>query len=487
MGRRLDRRSGRRQRDAGPGRDLVSPLTAAAQPASSRLSTEERTWYQDHLGHWLGAGASLCLPPAPHPFRPSAQRAALSRARPRAVDDFFRNCLRVYRAVLDSDLPPVVGSALYGDLPDHHGLGFHRSLGTAAMTVPHSFRTDESLSGKLYEIQVPGSGWGEYLLQADHQAAFHPGAGPDAAAVAGVYAEALRRTLGTPDPALLYLVDTATSQTGVRYFIERTRAAGVRYYGTDAGVGPDDVRHIRSHSLPGLFHEQHPDRHLARAAREPYLYDPSLNAMFFSKITTALPFWRFTRDLFTDQDRDLFPYTAVLEADGVQLPGGDMVSRRAFADVVRTRPYVLKYAGSDVYSGSGGSGICLLDDPSCHDLDLLEKAWDRSANHQSWIVQEAIDACDPAWDEQYPGATGRVPKLSVLCALGSYLGSMVLAGTETIVHAGTSDMLAVCAEVSEAAAVLAHVPLPQSAPGAAPQPATPALPDGTPAEHAGRL
>ncbi|MEU3982883.1 hypothetical protein AB0F77_22810 [Streptomyces sp. NPDC026672] len=410
------------------------------------LARREQVWLLTHLRTWLGRRAVVPLTPAPRPFHPSAARVRLSRDRPRAVDAFFRNCLRVYRAVLDDEVPPVVARALYGDLPAHLGLDFHRSLGAAAASVPWSYRTDESLDGRLYEIQAPGSGWGEYLLLADHAAAFHPGAAPDAATVADRYVDALRRAVGTDEPAVLYLTDTATGQTGVRYFVERTRAAGARYYGLDSGVGPDDVRHIRSHSFPSLFTEQHPFGHMARAAREPYLYDPSLNAMFFSKITTALPFWRFTRDFFSDADRSLFPYTAVLEADGVQMPDGQVVPHRAFAADLPKTPYFLKYAGHDVYRGSGGAGIHLLDRLSPRAGDALARARKQSATGRTWIVQEALDARDAAWDAQYQGVTGRIPKLSVLCALGTYLGAMVLAGTADIVHAGTSNALALCAE-----------------------------------------
>ncbi|MER5599417.1 hypothetical protein [Streptomyces sp. NPDC002265] len=414
------------------------------------LARREQWWLREHLRQWLGRGASMPLTPAPRPFQPSAARVRMSQDRPRAVDAFFRNCLRVYQAVLEDEVPPVVARALYGDLPPHLGLDFHRSLGAAAAAVPQSFRTDESLDGHLYEIQAPGSGWGEYLLLADHAAAFHPGAAPEAATVAARYAQALRQAVGTEDPATLYLTDTATGQTGVRYFMERTRAAGVRYYGLDSEVRPDDVRHIRSHSFPSLFTEQHPAGHLARAAREPHLYDPSLNAMFFSKITTALPFWRFTRDFFSAADRALFPHTAVLEAQGVQLRGEQVVSLREFATSLREKAYVLKYAGHDVYRGSGGAGIHLLDGRSQRDAAALARAWEQSAAGRTWIVQEALDARDAEWDAQYRGVTGRIPKLSVLCALGTYLGSMVLAGTADIVHAGTSNALALCAEPSVA-------------------------------------
>ncbi|MFJ6723770.1 hypothetical protein ACIQPQ_02530 [Streptomyces sp. NPDC091281] len=410
------------------------------------LTRREQEWLGTHLRTWLGSRATVPLTPAPRPFHPPAARVRTSRDRPRAVDAFFHHCLGVYRAVLDGTVPPVVARALYGDLPPHLGLDFHRSLGAAATAVPRSYRTDESLDGRMYEIQAPGSGWGEYLLLADHAAAFHPGTAPDAATVAQRYVDALRRAVGTDDPAVLYLTDTATGQTGVRYFVERTRAAGARYYGLDTGVGPDDVRHIRSHSFPSLFTEQHPSGHLARAAREPHLYDPSVNALFFSKITTALPFWRFTRDLFSDADRSLFPHTAVLEAEGVQMPDGQVLPYRAFAAGLQKTPYFLKYAGHDVYRGSGGAGIHLLDGRSPHGEEALARAREQSAAGRTWIVQEALDAHDAAWDAQYRGVTGRIPKLSVLCALGTYLGSMVLAGTADIVHAGTSDALALCAE-----------------------------------------
>ncbi|WP_194916528.1 hypothetical protein [Catenulispora rubra] len=432
---------------------IVANPRQPSLPNAPWLTARDQEWFGDHLSRWLGAGARIKTPPpAPRAFLPSPTRAALSSDRPRVVAEFFEGCLRVYLAVLAGDVPREVGAALYGDLPEHLGLEFHRSLGAAAVTAPHSFRTDESLDGKIFEIQAPGSGWGEYLLAVEYLADLagshdRDTLGTDGEATAIAYTSALRQALGTVDPCVMYLIDTAGGQTGVRYFLERTRAAGTFYFGLDPGIGADDVHHIRSHNLASLFTEHRPALHLARALDEPFLYDQSLNSMFYSKVTTALPFWRHTRSLFSDRDRDLFPYTAILEADGVQMPDGRLASRAAFAHELARRPYLLKYAGSDPYSGSGGTGIHLLDGASTRSLELLNQAWDQSATGRTWIVQEAVFGPYPEWDEQFPDVPGRVPKLSVLCALGTVLGSMILAGTRTIVHAGGSAALAVCGSV----------------------------------------
>ncbi|MFG2881516.1 hypothetical protein ACGFYV_04200 [Streptomyces sp. NPDC048297] len=417
-------------------------------PDAPWISAEQRAWFKEHVSGWLGANAAMPVLPRPRPYVPSPRRAALSRDRARSVPEFFRNCLRVYEAVLSGDVLPAVERAIYGGLPAHQGLEFHRALGPAALTIPLSFRTDESMSGKLYEVQVPGSGWGEYLLLSDYYATFHgrERVGTDAAGTAEAYVGALRRTFGTDDPCLMHLVDTSSGQTGTRYFIERARAAGARYYGADPGVGAADVVHIKSHFWQALLTEFHSAQHLPRAANEPALYDRSLNWLFTTKVMTALPFWRLTAEFFTDQDRDLFPYTAVLEEDGVQLPDGRLVSREEFvAEELPGSRYFLKYADADVARGSCGQGIHVLDGVSTQSLSALDLAWQESGEGSTWIVQRAVD--DTSYEVD-PDLAGWTPKLSVLCSLGEYLGSLILFGKGPVVHARTSVAATVCAQTT---------------------------------------
>src|SRR5262245_54450026 len=106
----------------------------------------------------------MTMAPTSEPYRADSRRMALAHARPKVVAEFFRRCLDVYRAVRSGELPPVVGRVLFSDCPEPFGLDYHRGLGEAAMTVPRSFRTDEAVDGRVFEVQVPGSGWGEVLL-----------------------------------------------------------------------------------------------------------------------------------------------------------------------------------------------------------------------------------------------------------------------------------------------------------------------------------
>ena len=76
---------------------------------------------------------------------------------------FLRKDSGVFRAVLDGELSPLVRRLLLSDVPDGYGVDFHRSLPSEAFTTP-LFRTDESKSGKIFELQCPGSGWGDLEL-----------------------------------------------------------------------------------------------------------------------------------------------------------------------------------------------------------------------------------------------------------------------------------------------------------------------------------
>lgn len=427
--------------------EILTPNDRTAfESAAPWLSAEERRWLREHMSKWLGVGSTTSFLPAAHPFVPSAQRSALSRSRSETVPAFFRNCLRVYQAVICDEISPVVGKAIYEDCLPGLGLEYHRSLGQAAQTTPHSFRTDESLSGKLYEIQVPGSGWGEYLLLSEYFSSLHGVKGVSATTTVSTYIDALRRALYTNDPCLLYLSDTSTGQTGVRYFIQRARAAGAHFYGWDPEVHAKHVTHIKSHSWRSLFTEHNAAEHLARAPHEPTLYDSSLNWMFYSKVMTALPFWRHTFEFFTDSDRALFPFTAILEPDGVQLSDGNLVGRREFiANYLQGKRYFLKYAGFDLHKGSGGNGVYVLEGDSPRTLARLKAAWDESAAGTTWILQHAVDDKGSS-TMQTQSEVGKTSKLSVLCSFNTYLGSMVFTGTEPIVHAGTGAALNICTD-----------------------------------------
>jgi hypothetical protein len=426
----------------------VSTVTRGA-PFAAELSDGEQDWFRTHLAHWLGSGAVTPLAPMSRPYPASARRTELSRSRGKEVSGFFRRCLDVYDAVLADELPPIVGKALYGDNPVSFGLEFHRGLGAAARTIPRSFRTDESISGKLYEVQVPGSGWGDYLLLSefyDRQTG-----GKRATDTLTWYIDRLKEHCGTADPRIMYFVDSASSQVGARYFVQRSRELGLRYYGWDPDVGLRDVDFIKSHTWHSLWTDPQVTLHIKQAQTNPRLYDLTPNWIFWTKVMCALPSWRLTRDLFTDRDRDLFAYTAVLEPDGFQMPDGEFVSREQFlATKPSRRRFYLKYCGYDRGRNGGSRGVYRIDSSGEAVNKLINDAWDESVVGAPWILQQAVedDLVDGVDD---PRLASMHSKFSTLCAFEELYGSLLMLRKHYKVHGQADTMFATVDEGPSAA------------------------------------
>jgi hypothetical protein len=440
--------SAKRRRNVGEERSLIvdeyTSVVSRAAPNAVGLTDADQDWFRDHLAHWLGARTMTTLAPMSEPYHAPLWRSAVSRGRPKEVTEFFRRCLDVYRAVLAGELPPIVAQVLFGDCPSSFGLEFHRRLGAAALTVPRSFRTDESFSGKIFEVQVPGSGWGDYLLMSEFYD--RGGVGTRARDTASRYIDGLRDHCGAEDPRLLYLYDTCTSQVGARYFVQRTRELGLRFYGWDPDVGMRDVDYIKSHEWNALWTDHHVRAHIREAMTNHRLYDLPPNWMFWTKVICALPFWRLTSDFFTQRDRDLFAYTAILEPDGVQLADGRFLSRDEFlATRPKDRKYFLKYAGFDMGRNGGSRGVYRTDTGGQRTPQLIQEAWDESATRGVWIIQETVE------DDLVEGVVDlrlarQHSKYSVLCAFEQYYGSILMLRKHFKVHGQADAAISVAIE-----------------------------------------
>jgi hypothetical protein len=418
--------------------DAQISTTFRGAPLASGLSDSDQDWFRTHLAHWLGSRAFTALVPMSGPYQASARRIELSRSRGKGVSDFFRRCLDVYDAILADELPPIVGRVLYGDCPASFGLEFHRGLGAAAHTIPRSFRTDESLSGKLYEVQVPGSGWGDYLLLSEFYD--RETGGTRAIDTLTWYVDRLKEHCGTVDPRIMYFVDSASSQAGARYFVQRSRELGLRYYGWDPDVSLRDIDFVKSHTWHSLWMDPQVTLRIKQAQTNCGLYDLPPNWIFWTKVMCALPHWRLTRDLFTDRDRDLFAYTAVLEPEGFQSPDGDFVTREQFlASKPSRRRFYLKYCGFDRGRNGGSRGVYRIDSSGEAVNKLIRNAWDESVTGAPWILQQAVED-DYVEGVEDPRLAGMHSKYSALCAFEELYGSLLMLRKHFKVH-GQADTL----------------------------------------------
>ena len=333
------------------------------------------------------------------PLRTSEDELAGFRARYERIKTFQATCRDLLRLSLEGDEDPEIAQCVVGEMPAHLAADYHRALTPEQDRTPVFFRTDESRSGRLSEIQCCGSGWG-FVTQMQRLYRAHPevfGEAPrTAASFPTLFKEVLERYVSAP-PVLHHLVDNASRPHGIRYFIQRTREAGLRYFGYDRGIKPEDVNFLRAHDFISLpTHNFFEDR-MARCARGSFFFDLPPSNLYDGKIILAWPFWEKTRAAFPDEVRALFPHTAVIEEDGIELEDGERVTLDQFASIPsRRRTWYLKYAGTDIGINWGSKAVHLastLSQVKCR--EMLDAIVADRARGRYWIAQRAVRELEP--------------------------------------------------------------------------------------------
>jgi hypothetical protein len=367
------------------------------------------------------------------PRRVDATRWNTLQADGAIVEEFFRGVGRVFHESLAGS-GPTLGQLLLADAPCHLDERFHRSLGSLATRPPGFYRTDESELGKIFEIQCPGSLWGDHLLvefalrqssrlQA-HEHAHGLGLGRRVA-------ELIRDRVATSSPAIHYLLDNASVASSARYFVGRTaRDDGLRYLGLSPGVKGRECNYVRSHSVYGLAGENFFRDRIRMAKQGQLEYDLPPSLLFDQKLPLCFPFEPETRIEFRDCVRELLAFTSLVRPEGVRLPGSDrLVPTQDFARLPRRqRGYYLKYAGTDVSLNWGSRAVHSLRRLGREPCELLlRRAAEDLARGRPWIMQEAHEARqDVEWWER-GGERNRATldaKVSRFFGAGDLLGAL---------------------------------------------------------------
>lgn len=319
------------------------------------------------------------------------------RARYSTIKSFQERTLGLFRSSLDGSGDPELARLILGDLPAHLAQEHHQKLTESQHRTPVFFRTDEPVPGKLSEIQCPGSGWcvNEHLRQlyGNNPGIFgNPQHFPQS--LAEQFASTLKKYLGA-DPVVHHLTENASRVHGMRYFIQQTRDRGVKYFSYDRGVKAGDCNFVRSHDFFSLLHHNFYADRLQRCNDGAVTFDLPPSALFDGKMIMAWPFWEKTRSAYTDEIRDLFPYTTVIAPTGIELEDGTKVTPAEFCELPGSaRDYFIKYAGTDisinwgsksVFNASGSKGqVRQL-------MDAIVKDWSRG---RYWVMQKACSTRD---------------------------------------------------------------------------------------------
>lgn len=310
------------------------------------------------------------------------------------IKAFQEQTLALFKASLSGACDPGIARMVLGELPEKLGICYHQQLTDLQHRPPVFFRTDEVAPGKLSEIQCPGSGWclAEQLRQlyCDNAGVFGP---PRyfKDSLAASFTRCLRRYLGT-EPRIHHLVDNASIPHGNRYFIQRTRRQGAKYFSYDRGVLPGDCNFVRSHDFITLPHHNFFADRMEKCNQGKVCFDLPPSNLFDGKIILAWPFWEKTRGWYSDEIRSLFPYTNIIRPEGIELEGGERISIDDFCRRPQSkRGFYIKYAGTDIGINWGSKAVFLASTFSqgqCR--KLLESILEDGRHSRYWIIQQAI-------------------------------------------------------------------------------------------------
>ncbi len=335
---------------------------------------------------WTGLIASR-----PYPMDESTLQGF--RSRYSLIKTFQEQTLALFRASLNQECDPEIAQMVVGELPDTLGIPYHRQLTDRQHRTPVFFRTDEVASGKLFEVQCCGSGWclAEQIRQlyCDNERVFGAGSisrtpwpPPSPGLSRGIW-----RRAPYPSPR-----GQRVPAHGMRYFIQRTRRQGARYFSYDRGVSPADCNFVRSHDFITLPHHNFFADRMERCNQGQVFFDLPPSNLFDGKIILAWPFWEKTRSWYSDEVRSLFPHAGIIRPDGIELEGGERISLEEFCRIPqRKREFYIKYAGTDINMNWGSKSVYLASTFSqvqCR--KLLDTILADGRRHRHWIVQRAI-------------------------------------------------------------------------------------------------
>jgi hypothetical protein len=328
-------------------------------------------------------GFTQLLPTRPY-LMPSAVRCLYDSRLP-LIRAFQQKALDIFRAALNNNTHPAILHWLINETLDSLGVSYHRGLEDRHFTLPVFFRTDEVRPGRINEIQCPGSMWGE--LQLAFEYAEEMGYSLGSIFPADQFAAQLSDLLQEA-PLVHHLLDNTSAPAGMRYWIEKTRP-GVRYWGIDHGIKVRDCNFIRSHSFYGLCGDNEFLPRLSKVGSG-VRYDLPPHVLFDQKAPLILPFWSMTRRSFSDETRDLFPFTTPLLPAGIELPDGTCMSIENFSRLPRSqRSYYLKYAGANVALNWGSKAVYRLHNMgsgAC--LDFLRQCLSGYERGAIWLLQK---------------------------------------------------------------------------------------------------
>jgi hypothetical protein len=303
------------------------------------------------------------------------------------IDDFFRISTSIARQSLnspDSRIKKILFSEPIGGMD----VKFHRDLPDCCWNNPIMYRTDQSISGKIYEVQCPGSGWGDFPLFANAFKCTGIEVPPSILFFAKKYAKSISVATQKEIPKVFHMLDASSSPSGMKYLFTQTRPS-VKYWGLDKGFSMSDVDYLTAHSSASLITSNFYKSYLSKAIKGDIVFGIPPNLVIDQKAIYLLPFHRDTAEFFSNDIRNLFPFTTLIENNGFLNSYGQFITIEEFSKMhKKDRGYYLKYGGPDLNRNWGSRAVYRLSGNDCKKL-LLEASI-RSRNGEVWLIQEDV-------------------------------------------------------------------------------------------------
>lgn len=274
---------------------------------------------------------------------------------------------------------------LFSEAPLGLSIDYHKNLPECCWRIPILFRTDESVSGKVYEIQSPGSGWGDLHLYATSYRELGIDVPEEILSFPDKYAQNLILATGKECPKVFHMTDASSVPYSIRYLLGVTNK--LKYWGYSADVNMRNIDCLISHSVISIPSSNYFSDYLRMAADGDMVFAVPPNLIFDEKAIYLLPFYRKTRHYFSDRIRELFPFTTVLENGGFYDENGKFVRADEFSKLSpNERGYYLKYGGPDTNRNWGSRSVFRLSGNDCN--EKLESALEKVKEGEVWLLQK---------------------------------------------------------------------------------------------------
>jgi hypothetical protein len=416
--------------DRGDADVISAPIRQASSKADDCYAFLE--WQSNDVTRSL-VGFTGLVTPVPDNLSPDQWNSLADRYR--AIKEWQSTTLELFASSLKGLVTPGIAELFLREIPPYLA-SYHRDIvASAPIHTPVFFRTDEAMLGKIVEVQSPGSLWGTYQQLYDYYRTQGFSLGAD---LSEKWARALAAEIGQP-PVVHHFFNLFWASES--YFAQKARRF-VRYYGYDKGVRPLDCNFVRAHHYLILVDEALFRKRRAAWASGRLHYDVPPISIYQQKVQMCLPFWPITRQFFSDEVRELFPYTSLVTPMGMVLEDGEEVSIAQFCTLPRRRrEYYLKYGGPDMSRNWGAMAVynlAKLSQRAC--FDLLEGVLVAPGH---WILQRS---CTQTCEVEYVERDLRVarlkvhPKYSCFYGPGGLLGVLNMYETFYKVHGSTETI-----------------------------------------------